>query len=149
MSKFLLNLLLQISKVLIHSKIQFLIQKFFFLTFGPADLAAHSAFGPAGPRWPPSPPPPAGRTKPLSLRVDSVFAEILFPFDSRLPSWPPPSCLSSKWARGVSFVFLPHRPTVAPFSHRLRPPRDARPPTSRCLARYSLHALIPLLNFTL
>jgi hypothetical protein len=24
----------------------------FFLAFGPADLAAHSAFGPAGPRWP-------------------------------------------------------------------------------------------------
>jgi hypothetical protein len=49
MSKFLLNLLLQISKALINSKIQFLIQKFFFLTFGPADLAAHSAFGPASP----------------------------------------------------------------------------------------------------
>jgi hypothetical protein len=47
MSKFLLNLLVQISKDLINSKIQFLIQKFFFLTFGPADLAAHSAFGPA------------------------------------------------------------------------------------------------------
>jgi hypothetical protein len=30
-------------------KIQFLIQKFFFLAFGPADLAAHSAFGPASP----------------------------------------------------------------------------------------------------
>jgi hypothetical protein len=49
MSKFLLNLLLQISKALVISKIQFLIQKFFFLTFGPADLAAHSAFGLASP----------------------------------------------------------------------------------------------------
>jgi hypothetical protein len=49
MSKFFLNLLLQISKALVNSKIQFLIQKFFFLTFGPADLAAHSAFGPASP----------------------------------------------------------------------------------------------------
>jgi hypothetical protein len=49
MSKFLLNLLLQISKALVNSKIHFLIQKFFFLTFGPADLAAHSAFGPARP----------------------------------------------------------------------------------------------------
>jgi hypothetical protein len=48
MSKFLLNLLLQISKALVNSKIQFLIQKFFFLAFGPVDLAAHSAFGPAG-----------------------------------------------------------------------------------------------------
>jgi hypothetical protein len=50
MSKFLLNLLLQISKALVNSKkIQFLIQKFSFLTFGPADLAAHLAFGPASP----------------------------------------------------------------------------------------------------
>jgi hypothetical protein len=49
MSKFLLDLLLQISKALVNSKIQFLIQKFFFLTFGPGDLAAHSAFGPASP----------------------------------------------------------------------------------------------------
>jgi hypothetical protein len=49
MSKFLLNLLVQISKALVNSKIQFLIQKFFFLTFGPADLAARSAFGPASP----------------------------------------------------------------------------------------------------
>jgi hypothetical protein len=38
MSKFLLNLLLQISKALVNSKIQFLIQKFFFLDFGPANL---------------------------------------------------------------------------------------------------------------
>jgi hypothetical protein len=47
MSKFLLNLLVQISKALVNSKIQFLIQKFFFLIFGPANLAAHSAFSPA------------------------------------------------------------------------------------------------------
>jgi hypothetical protein len=47
MSKFIRNLLLQISKALVNSKIQFLIQKFLFFAFGPADLAAHSAFGPA------------------------------------------------------------------------------------------------------
>jgi hypothetical protein len=52
MSKFLLNLLVQISKALVNSKIQFLIQKFFFLAFGLADLAAHSDFGPTGSRWP-------------------------------------------------------------------------------------------------
>jgi hypothetical protein len=46
MSNFLLNLLLQNSKALINSKILFLIHKFFFLIFGPADLAAHPA--PAG-----------------------------------------------------------------------------------------------------
>jgi hypothetical protein len=49
MSKFLVNLLLQISKALVNSKIQFLIQKFSFLTFSPIDLAAHSAFGPTSP----------------------------------------------------------------------------------------------------
>jgi hypothetical protein len=62
MSKFLLNLLLQISEALVNSKIQFLIQKFFFLTFGSADLAAHSAFGPPSPR------------------VSRVFTGIRFPF---------------------------------------------------------------------
>jgi hypothetical protein len=49
MSKFLLNLLLQIFKALVNSKIQFLIQKFFFHTFGPADRVAHLAFGLASP----------------------------------------------------------------------------------------------------
>jgi hypothetical protein len=82
MSKFLLNLLLQIFKALVNSKIQFLIRKFFFLTFGPADLAAHLAFGPAGPRWPPFScrRKPTGRHKPLSPHIDSVFAEVRFPF---------------------------------------------------------------------
>jgi hypothetical protein len=71
MSKFLLNLLLQISKALVNSKIQFLIRKFFFLAFGPIDLAANSAFGPAGSRWPllSRRPKPTGRPKPLSPRV--------------------------------------------------------------------------------
>jgi hypothetical protein len=64
MSKFLLNLPVQISKALVNSKIQFLIQKFFFLALGLADLAAHSAVGPAGP----------GGLSPLAGRIQ--------------PSWP-------------------------------------------------------------
>jgi hypothetical protein len=82
MSKFFLNLLVQISKALVNSKIQFLIQKFFFLAFGQADLAAHSASGLAGPRWPlfSHRPKPTGWPKPLSPRVDGVFAEVHFPF---------------------------------------------------------------------
>jgi hypothetical protein len=52
MSKFILNLLVQISKALVNSKIQLLIQKFFFFAFGPANLTAHSAFSPAGPVGP-------------------------------------------------------------------------------------------------
>jgi hypothetical protein len=68
MSKFLLNILVQISKALVNSKIQFLIQKFLFLALGPADLAVHSAFSTADFRWPllSRRPKPTGRTKPLS-----------------------------------------------------------------------------------
>jgi hypothetical protein len=74
MSKFLLNLLLQISKALVNSKIQFLIQKFFFLAFSPADLAAHPAFSLAGSRWP------------LSSRgLNPTLPQYVFPFGSRLP----------------------------------------------------------------
>jgi hypothetical protein len=81
MSKFLLNLLLQISKDLVNSKIQFLIQKFlFFPYFGPADLAVHSASGPASPL---AAPPPQAETVPAgpsSPRVGRVFAGNTFSF---------------------------------------------------------------------
>jgi hypothetical protein len=79
MPKFLLNLLLQISKALVNSKIQFLIQKFFFLTFGPANLVAHSAVGPASPLA--SLPPQAKTTLagPPSPCVGRAFTEVRFP----------------------------------------------------------------------
>jgi hypothetical protein len=96
------------------------------------------------PRCPRRPKPP----RPAHLARASVTSsrEYVFPFGSRLLSWPPPSRLSAKWGQAVSFVFLPRRPTIAAFFHRHRPPRAARPPTSRCSARYSLHTFIPLLN---
>jgi hypothetical protein len=65
----------------------------------------------------------------------------IFPFGSHLSSWSLLSRLSVKWAWAVSFVFLPRRLTVAASTRCLRPPRAARPPTSRCQARSSLHAL--------
>jgi hypothetical protein len=40
MSKFLLNLLLQISKALLYSKIKFYSERNFFVTFGPSGLSA-------------------------------------------------------------------------------------------------------------
>jgi hypothetical protein len=42
-----------------------------FFAFGPADLAAHSAFSPTGPRWPllSRRLKPTGRPKPLSPRA--------------------------------------------------------------------------------
>jgi hypothetical protein len=99
---------------------------------------------PSRPRWPLSSHGP-NSTLPAQLAHLSMayLRKYVFPFGSRLPSWPPPSRLSVKWARAVRFVFLPRRLTVATSSHRLRPPRAARPPTSRCQARSSFHALIP------
>jgi hypothetical protein len=80
MSKFLLNLLLQIFKALVNSKIQFLIQKFIFLTFGPADLAAHLAFGPASPLASLPPQAETALAGPPSPRVGRVFTGIRFLF---------------------------------------------------------------------
>jgi hypothetical protein len=74
MSKFLLNLLLQISKALVNSKIQFLIQKFHFL------ISARPTLRPIRPLSPASPlamPPPQAETvpaSPSSPRVGRVFA---------------------------------------------------------------------------
>jgi hypothetical protein len=88
MSKFLLNLLLQISEALVNSKIQFLIQKFFSLLLArptpwpvrPLALPAHR------PHWPASPAdPPAHRPK---------------------QSWPAhPACASVVSSRKIRFPF--------------------------------------------
>jgi hypothetical protein len=80
MSKFLLNLLVQICKALVNSKIQFLIQKFFFFVFGPTNLTAHSAFGPPAPLAPLLSRAAATLAGPSSPCVGGVFAEIRFPF---------------------------------------------------------------------
>jgi hypothetical protein len=50
----------------------FLIRKFFFLAFGPADLAANSAFGPAGTRW------PLLSRRPKPTHAVEVIAEVRF-----------------------------------------------------------------------
>jgi hypothetical protein len=125
MSKFLLNLLLQISKALVNSKIQFLIQKFFFLTFGPADLAAHSAFGPA--RLLTSLPPqaetaPAG---PPSPHVGRVFTGIRFPFWFAPSELPPLPRLSVKRAPAVSSVPHLQPPEFTRAATASRPPSAA------------------------
>jgi hypothetical protein len=58
MSKFLLNLLVQISKALVNSKIQFLIQNFFFFAFARPTLRPTQAARP--------------------MRAIGVFAEVRF-----------------------------------------------------------------------
>jgi hypothetical protein len=130
MSKFLLNHLVQISKALVNSKIQFLIQKFFFFAFGPTNLTGPLGLWPSRHRWPHSSRGPKP-SLPAQLARASVpyLRKYIFPFGSRLLSWPPPSCLSVKWASAVSFVFSPALPDpgrVAEGFHRAAAPRAAR-----------------------
>jgi hypothetical protein len=111
MSKFLLNLPLHISKALLNSKIQFLIQKSFFLAFGPANHAAHSASGPPSP---PAAPSPAGQNHPgrpiQPARRSRLRGKYVFLFDSRLPEPAASPRLSVNWAPPVRCVF-PTAPT--------------------------------------
>jgi hypothetical protein len=83
MSKFLLNLRVQISKALVNSKIQFFNSEFLFFTFRPGRLC-----DPLG-LWPSRPPlasllPQAEAHRPAQaarpMRAVGVFAEIRFLF---------------------------------------------------------------------
>jgi hypothetical protein len=124
MSKFLLNILLQISKALVTLKIQFLIQKFFFLTFGPADLAARSAFGPTSPLASLPPQAETAPADPPSPRVGHIFTGIRFPFwfaPSELAAFPSSSCQA-----GPSCQLRP-----PPRAARARPRRHRFPATER------------------
>jgi hypothetical protein len=134
MSKFLLYLILQISKALVNSKIKILIQKSFFLAFGPANIAAHSACGPASPPAVPSPQAEIVPTGPSSPRVGHVFAENTFSLSVHtFPSRSPLPRLSDN--RAALVICLPHHagrcrslssnPSGHPASPDLRP-RDAR-----------------------
>jgi hypothetical protein len=123
MSKFLLNLLLQISKALVNSKIQFLIQKFFFLNFSPADFAPHSAFGPARPLASLPPQAKTAPAGPTSPRAGRVFMGIRFPFwfaSSELVA-----SLSSLYQVGLSYQF--HLPPAPADRCRFLPSPPATP----------------------
>jgi hypothetical protein len=129
MSKFLLNLLLQISKALVNLKIQILIQKFFFLTFGPADVAAHSAFGPTSPLASLPPQAETAPAGPPSPRVGHVFTGIRFPF------WFAPSELaaspSSLCQAGPGYQLHPPSPAARARPHRHHFPATERRPAPR------------------
>jgi hypothetical protein len=129
MSKFLLNLLLQIFKALVNSKIQFLIQKSFFLAFGLADPVARSVSCPASPPAAPSPRAEIVSADPSSPRVGRVFAENTFSLsDHAFPSRSPLPRLSDNWAQLVRCVFPT---TPADPDHFLpTPPATPRRPTS-------------------
>jgi hypothetical protein len=111
-------------------KIQFLIQKSFFFTFGPATLTGPLGLQPSRPRWPLS---SHGLNSTLPAQLARVSVAYLwkyvFPFGSRLSSWPPPTRLSVKWAPAVGFIFSPVLPDpgrVATDFHRAAAPRAAR-----------------------
>jgi hypothetical protein len=133
MSKFLLNLLLQISKALVNSKIQFLIQKSFFLAFGPSNLAARSASGPASPPAAPSPQAEIIPAGPSSPRVGLVFAGNMFSLsDHAFPSRPPLPRLSVNRAPPIKFTPFhaptdPGRKSPAPLPHASDAPELLQP----------------------
>jgi hypothetical protein len=112
---------------MVNSKIQFFIQKFLFFTFGPTDLAAHSAFGPAGSRWPRCPhrPKPPSLAHPARVSVASL-REYAFPLGLRLLSWSLLPRLSVRRAPAVSSI--PHLwpPELGRAATASRPPRAAQ-----------------------
>jgi hypothetical protein len=107
-----------------------LIRKFlFFLIFGPADLVARLASGPAGSPAAPSPQAQVIPAGPSSLRVGRVFTGNTFSFSIRVfPSRPPLPRLSVKRAPLVSCVF----PIASADPGRFlpSPPATPRRPTS-------------------
>jgi hypothetical protein len=106
-----------------------LIQKFFFLAFGPANLAARSASGSASPPAVPSPQAETIPVGPSNPHVGHIFAGNTFSFLVRaLPSRPPLPHLSIKRASLVSCVF-PTAPTD-PGRFLPSPPATPRRPTS-------------------
>jgi hypothetical protein len=97
MSKFLLNLLLQIFNT-----------EILFLAFGPADPAARSASGPASPPAAPSPQDEIIPAGPSSPRVGHVFAENTFSLsDHAFPSRSPLPRLSVNRAPPIRFTPFP------------------------------------------
>jgi hypothetical protein len=141
MSKFLLNLIVQISKVLVYLKIQFLFKKKFFSDFGPSDPPppALARFAPQAAGSPLSPfgPTSFGVFDERRISLDFVHSGRDTFFLSRHCHVGPACQLHP----------LPHadRP-VAASTRRLRPSCAARPPISRCQARSSLPALISPFN---
>jgi hypothetical protein len=127
MSKFFLNLILQISKALVNSKIQFLIQKFLFPYFrlgrpcGPLGLWPSQSTGHAA---------PAGRNRPgrpnQSARRSRLHGKYVFPFGLHLSSRPPLPHLSVNRAPAVSSIPHLEPPELACAATAPRPPSAAQ-----------------------
>jgi hypothetical protein len=159
MSKFLLNLLLQITKALVYSKIKLLFRKEFFLTFGPINPAASQPIRPFGPtmahffsfqpavfpRLPTGPQPlgwPSSPSQPSRLRVGGALPDCRLPH-RKTPHLAPPCpspCLADRWAPPV-ITFLRRCPSSTLRRRLVEPPWLSRPPPRPSMAdRY--HSLI-------
>jgi hypothetical protein len=151
MSKFLLNLILQIFKALVNSKIHFLIQKFFFLisarpTLRPTRPLAQPAHWPRHPRRPK--PSLAGPSSPLVGRVFAGNTSSLLVRTFRVgrlshvslstgPQLSVPSPTSSRPSP-------PARPPL--LGHRAPPSSTPRVPLDRYHLAFIFPPLNPLLN---
>jgi hypothetical protein len=118
MSKFLLNLLVQISKALVYSKIKFYSEKNFPVTFGSSGLSAQSLFFtgrfslpfPLGLGLPAGPAHPHGPTGHLSSssRTEAESARRRRrPSSCRLHGRPDASTGREKWPHLISLHFPP------------------------------------------
>jgi hypothetical protein len=112
---------------LVNSKIQFLIQKFFFL------ISARPTLQPTRPlaqpaHWPCCPPP--GRNHPdrpiQPAHRSRLHGKYVFPFGSRLPSRPPLPCLSVNRAPAVSSISHLQPLELARTATAPRPPSAAQ-----------------------
>jgi hypothetical protein len=129
MLKFLLNLLLQISKALVNSKNPILIQKFFFPDFWPGRPRSPFGLWPSQPLAGPSPQAEIIPAGPSSPRVGRVFVGNTFSLsDHAFPSRPPLPRRSDNRAPLVRCVF-PTAP-ANPDHFLPTPPATLRRPTS-------------------
>jgi hypothetical protein len=107
MSKFLINLLLQISKDLVYSKIKLLFGKEIFLTFGPISPTASRPIRPFGPAMahffsfqPAIPPHWASASQPAQLTLTAQLAVFFrLPHRSQVHKTPPPASLAPPHGR--------------------------------------------------
>jgi hypothetical protein len=139
MSKFLLNLLLQMSKALVYSKIKFYSEKSFSFTFGPSGLSAQPRpifFLFNLPFF--SPPSPlglglsAGPSRPLGLADRASVAPCWIAASHKgkhLTSrrLRPSPCLAGRWAPPI-ITFLRRHPSSTPHRRLIEPPWLPCPP---------------------
>jgi hypothetical protein len=141
MSKFLINLLVQISKALVYSKIKFYSEKNFSVAFGPSGLSAQPrpiffSFPPAFPPLPTGPRPldrPISPSRPSRSRSGGARPDCRLPHEKTPPAAPPlPSPRpAGRWSPPV----IPHlwlHPSSAAPPPPPATPRAAQPHPSGC-----------------